>query len=448
MENQLVDTILDSKKGDNIFDKYHALIEAQVLTKRGKKRYQGLTSSLVAIENNIIDLSDNPIDLKYKVVLLNDAATQVLSNWYPLVLLFVRDLTFINALGYNFFGLSLMLKDLNESEGHIIPQYVSFFSPSYDYNKILNAISDESAWIEQTNFYSINGITNLSVNELALRKGGSKNKRNSHYSFSEDFEKINFKLIHRIKHSAFGVNNDDLTHFEPSEFKTKFKSLNLWELINNYQLRLSETADVVWTIKIISKRDKPDAVPFFDFLHKISLSLSLISEDIEIKLEDWGNGSKWAVIKLTIKNFFSREDVKAVLRKGFESAEANYLEKPVVEVNKTKAEIEQIKKTTDAIVDGSTAKEFHDLELTEKKIDIVNKAMDAELKHLELKNKKLDYEVRLSEMIKNGLLQNESDMEIEINGISVYSQGLKLNIDMNSIANNESVIPKPEPPNS
>lgn len=446
MSNRILDVIPDSKQGDNIFDTYFTFIDSQGLGKKNQNKFSPLIKSITIIERYLVDLSSDPPENKNIVERLNSAAQGVLKSWFPLLEYFSKNKVFIDCLAYNFFGLSLMLRSFDESEDQIVKQYISFFNPSIEYSELLDIINVEETSISEY----IRKALMMKISGSNLQQGHPYVKQNSTYGTRDhlivenvkNLENINFKLIHRKEDLAFGIPINSLFEKDVEQLRRDSKNLNLWELLNNYQLNLEKRANVIWTIRVKTNENNPNAVRFFELLHDLSLAISLISDDIDVRLEDWGNGSKWALIKLTIGSFFSREDVKSVLEKGLKAVDAEYLGKPVAEMDKTIAETIKIQKESSIMIDVASSKESHDLDLQRKRISVINDALDVEAKMIANKMKDLELKTKLSEMLAAGMLKNDSDLEIEINDFLVYKSGATINIDMSAIGNKEAVQPK------
>lgn len=198
------------------------------------------------------------------------------------------------------------------------------------------------------------------------------------------------------------------------------------------------------TIK--TSENKPNARKFLGLIHDLTSYIGLVSDEIDIELDDWGNGSKWARFTLRIKNYFDREDVKEVLSKGVQAAEAQYLDKPINEADKVRAEADMIRKQSNAVMDADQARHANELELQLKELDVIERTLDIEAKAIENKLKKIEAHKKISEMIKDRLLEVDSPLTIEINGLTAFRcpPVKKIDIDYDQTANRESVQPKIE----
>jgi hypothetical protein len=192
----------------------------------------------------------------------------------------------------------------------------------------------------------------------------------------------------------------------------------------------------VWEmdIKISNEKDVYDAAEVSYLLWAISKALSGI-DGVDVELTSWGDGSKWAKLKIRIRQLSSKVDLMQVLKKAGQITEAAYLKKSVEDLQNMEAsthkldqesrkieqETRRLEKETENIIDSDRASLMHDMEIHQKVLDLRDKELSLEEKQLNLeekalgiKMKELDYIMKLSELMKSGL-KNDSDLQILIN---------------------------------
>lgn len=449
MSNKHSSILPDSKRGDNIFDKYFTFIEKQKISGIDNHSLSKLNTSITIIERNLIDLSQNKKAFKELIERMDDAIQVVLDEWYRPLYMFSKNDVFVLSLAYNLFGLSLLINETNWTDEESLKSLLSFFAPSKDYIKLFsdNVTMHQDRY--KSHAYQINYHTaKLSATDIVIDPRINATHVGPLEDLTDLTEHLNFKLYHRLNTEIFLIRTLDFYEENIEKLRATTRNLNVWEIIHNYQLSMFDTAQVQWSIKIKTDENHPDATNFLELLHHFSLALKLIDDQIEVNLEDWGNGSKWALLKVTIKSFFSREDVKSILTKAFDSADAQLVRKPIAEADKTEAEAERIMKETANLKTQQQAFESEELDLQMKRINVVKGALEAEEQMINNKLKAIQAANQLSEMIKSGLVKNDSSLEIEINGLIAYESGKLIQTKMDEIANRESIQPKLSTPDS
>ena len=450
MSNKRSSILPDSKQGDNIFDKYFTFIDKQKISAIDDLSLSGLEHSVTIIERNLIDLSQNNKASSELIEELNDGMQSILDEWFLPLTMFSSNELFVTSLAYNLFGLSLLANETNWTDRDSLRVLLSFFAPSKDYVNLFKPTMilrpnrhDDSSHFDISEKAAIIHANNLIIDPKNFSVPSRLAK-----DFFELNEHLNFKLHHRRDAELFGISTLDLSEDSVEQLRSKTRAVNLWETINNYQLSLYDNAQSEWSIKIQTDEDHPEASDFFEMLHHFSLALKLVDEQIEVKLEDWGNGSKWALLKVTIKSFFSREDVKSILEKAFNSADAQLVRKPIAEADKVEAEAERIQKETANLKTREQAFESEELDLQLKRINVVKGALEAEDQMLNNRLKAIQVVNQLSDLVKNGLVKNDGALSIEINGLLAYQSGELIQTKMDEIANRESIQPKLSTPDA
>jgi hypothetical protein len=449
MNNKRSSILPDSKKGDNIFDKYYTYIEKQKLQDRDNIDFEYLDSSITIIERNLIDLLHENSASKVLIESLNNTVQDVLSEWYAPLHYFSSDKNFVSALAYNFFGLSLVIHSNNWLDNNSLRDWSAFFSPSTEYKEFgLQRTEDKTSigtFISQIPELKYKVERPISLATLQANHVYHYPHIHSHLQ-TPKFS--HYKIFNRLETNLFQISISELSAENIEKTRIRSVQYDVWELINNYCFELYDSSQVVWDIRIKTSDNNPDAVKFFELLHHFSAALQLIDDQIEVKLEDWGNGSKWASIKVTIKDYFSREDVKSILDKAFDSADAQLIRKPIAEADKVEAEVAKVQKETANLKSKEQAFESEELDLHEKRLRLVKTALEAEDQLLDNKLKAIQVATQLSAMITSGLVKNDSAIEIEINGLLAYKPCELIKSKMSEIANREAVGPKLTTPDS
>ncbi|MCF6404457.1 hypothetical protein L3C95_16285 [Chitinophaga filiformis] len=230
---------------------------------------------------------------------------------------------------------------------------------------------------------------------------------------------------------------------EPSDMIEYARKQDFFSLLESMYEFDDEKEIAVWEmdIKISNKDNVYDATEVGYLLWAISKALSGI-DGIDVELTSWGDGSKWAKLKIRIRQLSSKVDLMEILKKAGQITEGAYLKKSVEELQGTEAatrkldqesrkleqETRKLEKETKNIMDSDRASVVHDLEIHEKVLDLRDKELNLEEKQLNLqekqlnleekaigvKMKELDYIMKLSELMKSGL-KNDSDLQIMIN---------------------------------
>jgi len=434
MSKQTIDILPESKKSDNIFDQYYALIEKYKLRRENRKKYDTLVKGLEIVERNLIDLHELGPVHRSESKRLDIFAQAVLESWFDIFIFFKEDETFIDALTYNFLALGVAVQDLSQATKRNLDLLSGFFMPGIDYDPV--DFKDTKVSLSPPEF----------GNYTILSRPGQRISFESYSVVHEQALKMNYKIVHRLQSAFLGISIEQLRNLKVEDLRRSMLRMNLIQIIFDYQMKLMEDTNVSWTLTVKTSENKPDARKFLGVINDLMTYIGLVSGDIDIELDDWGNGSKWARFTLRIKNYFDREDVKDVLSKGLQAAEAQYLDKPINEADKIKAEADMIKKQSGVVMDADQARHANELELQLKELDVVERTLDIEAKAIENKLKKIELHKKISDLIKDRLLEVDSPLTIEINGLTAYKCPPinKIDIDYDQTANRESVQPKIE----
>src|SRR4030095_7813352 len=203
------------------------------------------------------------------------------------------------------------------------------------------------------------------------------------------------------------LNNDD-------EIEEKIKKINFYELIERKFHFDEEVENIIWNVSVkFDSKEKYDAASIGYFLWTFAKALESI-EGITVELDEWGEGSKWANLKIRIDKLSAKVDLKDILKQVRQQLEGVVYKKPLDEIQKIEAEKNKTLKETQMLP-------------SKEEIDF-NAAVDRELKLLQIKKEKaqiedvkaetrlknLEFLKGLSMLMKDGI-QNNSSIQLMIN---------------------------------
>lgn len=433
MSTQKNEAFLLSRERENIFDDYYNSIENVKLEFIREQTpvtpdYDTLIKSLTILERNIDDLASKGLQQK-DFETLNMSIVQVLKDWLKIFEILIKQPNFIESFSYNLLGLANIIANNQHNSLIENQKTILFFSPSrkdrQNYEKTLKVGFDLETAVDQfyhenwplidtllegddliKSRYSVGILRSVkaSIEGLMLKKGGG-------WLSPGEFSPLLAQTLNdNFKNNIFRLNFKSLRNTDQSTVELYRQNLNALNIANILHSIIHEDNYIyVWDIDVTIRGEtfKADQIGFL--MWTISKALQSI-EGVSILLEDWGNGSKRFKLKAFIKNIFAKEEVKQILDKGRKAAEAKYLETPIEEAEKLRAEKEKVMKETSVIISSDLAKEGHELDLMKKRLEIQDKAAEIALKRLQaIKG--------LSELIKEGILSNDSDFQIMINDL-------------------------------
>ena len=158
-----------------------------------------------------------------------------------------------------------------------------------------------------------------------------------------------------------------------------------------------------WDLEVKIDDEKFDAAQIGFLMWSLAGALNEI-DGVSVELEDWGNGSKWFKLKVTMQNETAKEEVKQILSKVLAKLIAT---NPPPEALRSDTANEVQKEETPTI---DTTTELKKLELERAKLELEERKMA-------LQERKLNYINNLSDLVVKGILQNDSDLSIMINNL-------------------------------
>jgi hypothetical protein len=205
----------------------------------------------------------------------------------------------------------------------------------------------------------------------------------------------------------------------------------------------------IWDIKLTFTSAQPAAAGVAHCLWAISSALEAI-DGVAVELSDWSRGSFVAKLKVYIKNIWARDEVRQVLQKGRDAVESHYLDRPMEEVAKNRAEREKIEEDTKSSVaerermpDKQQSRESNDLDIEKKRQEVRAQKLDNDLKQIEV--------IRLtSQLVRDGIVSADK-VTIDINELGyllVDGSKCKRGVEMSAIEDARVKLRDTSPPAS
>jgi len=443
MSRKIIDTDLLSKEREDVFDIYFNKIEELKieLVRSGKEKkdypnFNLIERSLAIIERNLDDLAEEKNS--GLVELGNSEIIQSLKYWFEIFEQLGDRKSFIEDFSYNLIAISAVLSKLKDTHNIDFRKYIKYLSPSR---------SDKEAFKKEIS-KSSKSVATVKVGKLTsgtVVHGTSSSVRLIDFSEVEKIEKepeihlgdpvtVHFagqSGSYSVSRSSIEVAKDTLA----SEIKKRkkddvFPSLQ-YELIEVGEIEdyraIINNSDIVEELETI--RQYPEGTSYdWDLLIRVdnpdnnyqasqigfliwSIAEALEKIDgVKVILEDLGTGSRWFKLKTKIRDEIAKEEVKEVLDKSKEALKSQYLEKPIEEAKKLKAEREKIEKEKNIILSKSEAKETNRLQM--KKLHLENEAM-----RVKIMKDKIELINGISQLIANGIVKNDSNIQVLINDL-------------------------------
>lgn len=406
MSKKTIDNELLSKEREDIFDEYYNLIEnfklrilKSGISKDNQPKYDFIERSLTILERNLDDLAKYELKEPHIVKLGNYSIHKMLREWSSIFRVLGMRHEFIINFSYNILISAALLSNVKYLETIDFRKYVKFLSPrrmdriryekeSSNKNQTINSVA---IYIEDTNEkiieYGSRGIPIDLVNSDFLADS-IKKRRDSNKYRSLHFEEI---LDQEIE-----------------VFRNRINSRRIISEIKN-ERELPRDTSFEWTIEMrfVDFEDNYKSSQIGYTIWSISAALEQI-DGVKITLEDCGKGSRWLKLKMEIRDFLAKEEVKQVLDKSKDAIEAKYLDTPIEEAKKIKAEREKVERETASLINSKDAEKLRELEI--EKLELENRAAEVRIIQEKLKVIK-----GISELIADGVLQNDSKIQLIVN---------------------------------
>jgi hypothetical protein len=434
----------------NIFEKYYQIIDFQ------RSNYESdaelisaldyLERMVLAIERSLQDISSNENISDAGKNKLYSVSTELLNNWLSVVICSDEDSLYINALTYNFFSALSTLENLNEHDIIGAIRHIAKFNPVLDFLKSRPLFTKRIEAIIK----SLSGVQDLSLDTTRfISLLFTEYKKNTLVTHVDELNKIlledntNKDYFKQIVLSDFAsamaarfVNDtlkiqehlDLLKNEGVAEIRKYANENDLFEIIERQFEFNEKTHDLIWNITVKITNDQYNAAEIGYLLWTMSKSLESI-DDIDVELVEWGEGSKWFHLKVRIKSLSSKVDLADVFKNLRQGLESVYHKKPIDEIQKLEAEknklyadASKIAKEEKNLMTQEQAYLKNQLSLHKDLLDIQSKELENESKKAEVRLKNLEYLKGLSSLMKDGIIQNNSDIQILINDLVFFKQ--------------------------
>ncbi|NML37696.1 hypothetical protein HHL17_10875 [Chitinophaga sp. G-6-1-13] len=160
--------------------------------------------------------------------------------------------------------------------------------------------------------------------------------------------------------------------------------------------------------------DTTDAGKANKFMHLISSTLCYI-DNVKVELVSAKVGSLMQNWIVTVKGWFTKENILQILAKVVKAIEAFGLGRHIESVEKTKADRRKIEEDTKRMMSEEQTRQMNELAVAEKIEDVKSKMLDNKLKELE-------YQQKLSDMLASGLMETDANFSFMMNNCLVVKR--------------------------
>jgi hypothetical protein len=416
MSKQFSDTELLSKEREDIFDIYYNKIESfkLELLKEGiienSPKYSQLEKALTILERNLDDLAEFELKQPEIVKLGNSTIHKMLQEWNEIFNTLGKRIEFISDFTYNILIASAVLSNIESLNSMKFRKYLKWLSPKREdrinYEENIKSTSLSSS-LEFTYLIKKYKKDKGSWFKAILGENEDEADETLYDNLNADILAQSIK-VRRENNSFKSIYFDELQDIEIEKYRSKINSEKIISEINKAREHILNSS-FEWSITLRFENEKDDYKA-----NQIGYTIWAISEALEkidgiyLTLEDCGKGSRWFRFKLKIKDLLGREEVKQVLNKSKDAIEAQYLDKPIEEAKKIKAEREKVEKETKVIANEKDTKKIRSLEI--EKLELENEATK-----VNIMKSKLELIQGISKLISDGIIQNDSKIQMTIN---------------------------------
>lgn len=467
--------IIPAPLSKNIFEEYFRLIEkiSEEVPRNLPQRYtrEQLLNSLSTLDNlvssierSLQDINSSTFEKKEEI---SELTVELLNSWLLVLASWKSNPSVIEALIYNYIPIIFILENYSKFSFLDVHRYLKKLNSAIERSskRLMEFQQDVDIATEisemknnEINFEIKDELSDL-LNRLKSQKVKFDYNQIDVFNLSDamEYRFISFAddIITRLINDTLKLSNlpNEIQKIDDAQKIRQFiKDQNLTEVLENLFFFDDSIEDAIWDVKVTisSATNEYNAAEIGFLMWSFSKGIESI-DDIEVELVKWGDGSKWFNLKIKIKSAASKVDLKDVLEKSRELVEVAITKKPTNEIRKFKAEEDKlrseankIKKETAIIMDEKVAKLSQELSIQNQILDLQKKEVEIEDKKADVRLKNLTAIEKLSELIKNGIIQNDSNVEIMINDI-LYIEKTKVhvtyeNIDLLDIG--ETIEPK------
>lgn len=438
--------ILPEPISKNVFEQYLRLFEKlRSDIKEGEYAYDteilfvneigAIDNVINAIERSLQDITTNAnIHATVNVV---ETVLNCLTSWILVLASWEYNPTILSALRYNFtLILNVVLTYTNDSHEDFI-RYVGKLSSDIERSEFFSILNRAKYYkqIETKLHDDLNG-PELFSGEFTVDFSSLKNFVYFDYESLDPTEidayikthiaEIKFPAIKRYETDFFKIKNilQNLAAYQDiEELRKDVAKLVIPISFEELYTFNDETENCIWEIHFKLENDKKiyNASETGYLIWSFAKALETL-DDIEVQLVSWGEGSKWFNFKAIIKTKGAKIDLLDILNKSRQSVEmavtkttTDEMRKFEAEKSKLFAEAEKIKKETVNMMDVETSKLTQELNIQNQILDLQKKEVEIEDRKADVLLKKLQAISQLSELIKDGIIQNNSSVQIMIN---------------------------------
>ncbi len=400
---------LYTRKGDRgIFDRLFAWFDS---LRRESKYIYGLEEQIFAVEGALQDIEDNSIV---------DECTRLLAFWHDIIKTADNQDDAITAFQNNSILLLSILAHWNKDRSAEVLSDISALKPY-----------PPEEWQDSANLSKekyIRALRELSLTSMSLT----------------DSVKLRFSqsLMAKLSGIKYSSSSGSMLSLVKDTFNSNYEYQFIFDTYARHKLtsrsqtlsELRKDCQFIWTITIRFTSEPLSASACAYTIWAISSALEII-DGVGVEFVDWGKGSFWAKLKVSIKNVWARDEVRESLDKGRKAAESFYLDRPIEDVAKTRAEkekleeeIRDIKLNRSERPDKALLEELRMIELEERREDLLAKKLENRIRSLDLVEK-------ASNLVKDGIVSADG-VEINVNDLLLFccdGQNAQIGKDMKDI---------------
>lgn len=407
MSKQTIDNELLSKEREDIFDEYYNLIESfkmsilkAGISKEIQPNYDIIERALTILERNLDDLAKFELKEPNIVRLGNTSIQQMLKEWSEIFRGLGTRKEFVLDFSYNILIASALLSNIKKIVPLKFRKYIKYLSP-----RRMDRLNYEGLDNNRFRKYSSSPIAVYHIDDKKGLKFSTKKIPKDLINLDILTESIK---IRRNQNHYKSILFEQIIDLEIEDFRNRINSNRIISEIEK-ERELPRNTSFEWTLemKFNNLNDDYSSTQIGYTIWSISAALEQI-DGVQIKLEDWGIGSRWARIKLQIRDFLAKEEVKEVLDKSKNAIEAKYVDTPIEEVKKIKAEREKLEKETESLTNATDAERLRQLNI--EKLELENKATE-----IKIMQERINVIRGISELVTDGIIQNDSKIQILVN---------------------------------
>ncbi len=438
----------------NVFEQYYRLIDyiktPIISERRLEDKNVKILSALTYLEKviNSIERCTQDLSDQKSASQITTLTIELLDSWLPVLGSSISNrsytlVQFFDAFSYNFFPIISVLETYKNAHYIATIRYLGRLNSGIEKSNLIRELyvaevekhlKDSAVSSGHEDFFN-----NLSHPTWFAR--GLKSQRNEQantfdyrridptemtQAMKESFNVLAYPFLKRFIDDYFNYLNlfAELKQLEDiEEVRKAAANIDFSEPLERLFFFDDSTQIAVWDvfIEFTSASNSFNAAELGFTLWSFSKALESI-DNVEVELISCGDGSKWFDLKIKIRSVASKVDINQVLKKVRQALEVYHTKKPVEEIEKFEAERDKleseaikIQTETKNLRSEEHSKLLHELEIHEKILDIQKKELEIEDKKADVRMKNLDYISKLSELMVNGIIENNSDIKIFIN---------------------------------